>query len=154
MPSDVKKKLGRNWSRYKAFIVFRSPFDTVISDFFWLQSGKDRATRIEFSNSAFEEFLDVRSDRLARNERLYVDVANHPEILILKYEEFPRNLEELSEELDLGLEWVQRFGTLRAKGETRQPGVKPRAVFDANPHLRAAVQKLFPRMVSELGYED
>lgn len=155
-PEQVRRKLGgERFESYRKFVVVRSPFETVISDYFWLRVRNGDRTNIPiWSSDDFQEFLynDQLANALTRNERLLRSLESVSGVKFLRYEELPDALHSLCHEFSLPTEWVERFSQTRAKASIRPSDVDFSAVYRSNPSLVKRINYLFPQLIKKFGY--
>jgi hypothetical protein len=156
VPGRVMHKLGRvKFEEYRKFVVFRSPFSKVISDYFWLRVRSGNRENVpDWSVEDFKEFLfnDQWVRALTRNERFYRSFESVNGVKFLKYEELPGSLYDLCTELSLPTDWVERFALTRAKSGVRPSNVDFSRVYADDPSLVERVEFLFPQLIRDFGY--
>lgn len=154
-PDEIRRKLGSlTYDTYFKFVVIRSPFETVLSDYFWLQRNKSTGEAPAFTPSHFEAFLQSTQwrNRLSRNERLYTSCKDHQNFSFFRYEELSSKLYEFANNLELPNDWIAKFHSLSAKGGLRPKSVTSNIAFGKNTHLSSLVTELFPNICEDFKY--
>ena len=152
-PIKVRQRLGtEDFDNYRKFVVVRSPFDTVMSDYFWLNRSPGREYVPEWTESGFSDFLFKNSRQLARNELQYREFEGVENVTFLRYDELPDCLHPFCESLDLPDEWIRHFFSTRAKSGIRPAGSTYGDFFERNASLRSHVENIFPSLIEDFAF--
>ena len=137
----VREALGREtWESYFKFAIERSPWDAVVSLYFWKY--KDRPELHDFEQYVGEEWIE----QLANNRRMYRIRGELALDRVLRYEQLDRELSQVWDELSL----PGSPDLPRAKGQARPAGHYRDLYTDAS---RERVATAFADVIEAFDYE-
>jgi len=151
---QIKRRVGEKvWSDYHKAVVVRNPFDTVVSDYFWLRRRSDRSIPAS-SIEDFRSWLFTNPPGLARNNRRHwIDGVSSLDSVIY-YENLLEDLRAFSIRLDIPSEWVSHLRSVRAKGSIRDSRFSTAEFFDGFPEGVAWVKESFRDYLEEFEYRE
>jgi len=117
----IKEKIGpKIWNEYYKFTVMRNPYEFIVSHYF--SSKRDEN---------FKDYLLANPEHLLTNWKIISNKKN--EILvdhIIKYEEYEKGLEIVSDKLKLNSNIYNLFKTISAKTDRRPKNATVSEMFD------------------------
>ncbi|MCP4998943.1 MAG: sulfotransferase family protein [Hyphomicrobiales bacterium] len=143
--ADVKARIpAAIWDDYLIVSMVRSPYDRIISSFFW-HGGKPR-------RGAFERFVVKNQHLLSQNQVItHIDGVCAVDYF-LRFESLQDDVAVLEEKLNITGLWEQ-FNSINAKGGTRpKEGADVLAVFANAPRARQLVAQHCAGDIERFGY--
>lgn len=159
-PEIVSRRLGIEvFESFRKVIVIRSPFETTLSDYFWLNRkgstpAQKRENYPEWDEAKFSAFLtDTKwREKLRRNEILYRETKKFKNFYYVTYEDLPWNLQSLSESLEIADNWITHFINTTAKSGVRPKDVLAADIYEKFPELAKVVKRLQPTIIKDFSY--
>lgn len=150
-PDSVRKILGRKYANFEHIAVVRNPFETVISDYFWLQRDPKSREVPKWSVRDFDRFLDANLS-VNRNESFFISIPNYQDFTFWRYESLGHDLRRWLEGRNFDARIADSISQNRIKNLAIGNRPSARSVYENNRELVLKVRSLFPNLISHFDY--
>ena len=144
---EIKSNVSEEiWNNYFKFVVVRNPFDQIMSAFHWHNKSKEKEKKLIFfkkRKKTFEDFFKIKAHHIFEDEyNRYTEYDNVLVDLFIKYENFKKDLTELSEKLSFPENIYETFSNINAKSNIRPSNSMIEVNNEINDKIKVLAKKI------------